>query len=117
MGLFRIAKAGKADGGIATGPVTVVREIEDPEVSQKRNGNPFGAGDDKLNGIEGSPERQVSPTLDEVESLKDPAQAAAEKRLVQKLDFIFLPSACISILMKVSIYIYFSLLPLTFDES
>lgn len=107
MGRFRIGNAGKASG--VTGPVTDVREIEDPATSQKRTGYSSEVGDKKLNGDEGSSERHVSPTVDDVESMDDPAQAAAEKRLVRKLDFIFLPSACISILMKVSIFsIYFS---------
>lgn len=99
MGRFRVGKAGKASGGITAGPVTDVREIEDPATSQKRSGYTPEHKDDKLNGIEGSPDRQVSPTLDDVESLlDDAAQAAAEKRLVRKLDFIFLPSACVGIL-------------------
>jgi hypothetical protein len=77
MGRFRIGKPDKASGDIATGPVTDIREIDDPAAPQKRNGYPSGAGDDKLNGIEESSERQVSPTLDEIESLDDAAQAAA----------------------------------------
>jgi len=114
MGRFRIGNAGKASGDIATGPVTDVREIEDPAGLQKRNGYSPEAGDRKPDGDEGSSERHVSPTVDDVESMDDPAQAAAEKRLVRKLDFIFLPSACISILMKVSIYsTHCSLLSLT----
>lgn len=100
MGRFRIGNAGKTGGGIATGPVTDVREINDPAASQKRIGYSSEHKDDKLNGIEGSPDRQVSPTLDDVERLDDAAYAAAEKRLVRKLDFIFLPSACVGILMK-----------------
>ena len=98
MGRFRIGNAGKTDGGIATGPVTAIREIDD--LPQKRSGYSPEHNDDKLNGIDGSPERQVSPTLDDVERLDDAAYAAAEKRLVRKLDFIFLPSACVGILMK-----------------
>jgi hypothetical protein len=75
-----------------------VQEINDPATSQKRIGYSSEHKDDKLKGIDGSSERQVSPTLDEVERLDDAAHAAAEKRLVRKLDFIFLPSACIGIL-------------------
>jgi MFS family permease len=100
MGRFRIGNAGKASGGIATGPVTDIREINDSAASQKRSGYSPEYRDDKLNGIKGSPDRQVSPTLDDVERLDDAAYAAAEKRLVRKLDFIFLPSACVGILMK-----------------
>ena len=100
MGRFHIGKAGKANGEVATGPVTDIREIDDPAAAHKRNGYAPENIDDKLNGTQSSPDRQVSPTLDDVESLDDAAQAAAEKRLVRKLDFIFLPSACISILMK-----------------
>jgi len=119
MGRIHIGKAGKASGGdVADGPVTDIREINDPAAAQKRNGYSTEKLDDKLNGIQESPDRQVSPTLDDVESLDDAAQAAAEKRLVRKLDFIFLPSACISILMKVITYsIYFSLLLLTRKKS
>lgn len=110
MGRFRIGTAGKASGGdTANGPVTDIREISNPAASQKRNGYSTEKLDDKLNGTQGSPDRQVSPTLDDVESLDDAAQAAAEKRLVRKLDFVFLPSACISILMKVSSILYTSL--------
>jgi ACS family pantothenate transporter-like MFS transporter len=100
MGRFRIGNAGKTGGGIATGPVTDVREINDPAASQKRRGYSPEHKVDKLNGIDGSPERHVSPTLDDVERLDGAAYAAAEKRLVRKLDFIFLPSACVGILMK-----------------
>ena len=98
MGRFRVGNAGKASGGIATGPVTDVRETNDTATTQKRSGYSTEHKDDKLNGIEGSPDRQVSPTLDDVERLDDAAYAAAEKRLVRKLDFIFLPSACVGIL-------------------
>ena len=95
MGRFHIGHAGKA-----AGPVMGVREIDEPVISKKRSEYTPRGKDDKLDGNEDSPGRQVSPTLDDVESLDDAAQAAAERRLVRKLDFIFLPSACISIVAK-----------------
>ena len=100
MGRSHVGNAAKASGGITAGPVDNVREIDDPITPRRESGILPRDDDDKPRDDEGCSERRVPPTLDDVESLDDAAQAAAEKRLVRKLDFIFLPNACISIIMK-----------------
>ncbi|KAM0720648.1 hypothetical protein Q7P37_004785 [Cladosporium fusiforme] len=88
-------------GKPGSNPVTEVREInQDPvtpshqheQTASKDNGDQSGT--DESN--------NTTPTWDDISSPSEEAvqHAAACKRLVRKLDFIFLPNACISIIMK-----------------
>lgn len=98
MGRSNISNTGKH------GPHADIREIDGPSPVQTTAG-PSTRGD----GLESKLDRRVrqarsesdhSPTCDNVESPEGAVQSATEKRLVRKLDFIFLPNACISIIMK-----------------
>jgi ACS family pantothenate transporter-like MFS transporter len=100
MGRSHIGDTAKTGSEITAGPFADVREIDDSAISQMTGGHLPRDENDKLRVDGGSHERRIPPTLDDIESLDDATQAAAEKRLVRKLDFIFLPNACISIVMK-----------------
>lgn len=89
---------GKAGSGSTAGPTADIREIEQPSSAQRTS---------RTTSRDESPRRDDydkrdshTPNFDRVENQDDAAQKAAEKRLVRKLDFIFLPNACISIIMK-----------------
>jgi len=86
--------------GRSHSPVADVREVDGATSQRKNNKESPGDENDKLKDGSLFPQCRNPPTLDNVENLDDAAQAAAEKRLVRKLDLIFLPNACISIIMK-----------------
>jgi len=89
------------------GPHADVRELDHPSPVQATTAGP---STESNNGRESKLEHRAkhsrsesdhSLSFDNVESSEDAIQSAAtEKRLVRKLDFIFLPNACISIIMK-----------------
>ena len=89
------------------GPHADVRELDRPSPVQATTAGP---STESNNGRESKLEHRAkhsrsesdhSLSFDNVESSEDAIQSAAtEKRLVRKLDFIFLPNACISIIMK-----------------
>jgi ACS family pantothenate transporter-like MFS transporter len=105
MGPAHLVRGAKASGDDMTCSVADVQEVPDPVSSQKRSELLFGHDDhrekdDEQHHAQRASHDSSSPTVDDIESLDDAAQAAAEKRLVRKLDFIFLPNACVSIIMK-----------------
>lgn len=99
MGRSHMSRTGKNG---AHGPQAKIREIDDtPPVQATAEPSTGGNGPEDRFGIrQSTSESDHSPTWDNVETPEDASQSATEKRLVRKLDFIFLPNACISIIMK-----------------
>lgn len=105
MGRSHIVGAGKSGSGRADSPFAAVREVDNNNSAPRKSRRSSQEDASGQLHRDGFPRRRLSrgdtsPTLDNVERLEDAAQADAEKRLVRKLDFIFLPNACISIIMK-----------------
>lgn len=87
----------------ADGPITQVQEITGTTPVQRANGSGLQQKDSGAQSQPSNTESDSDDTApwDDVESPEDASvRAASEKRLVRKLDFIFLPNACISIIMK-----------------
>jgi len=96
MGRLNVSNTGKHG---AHGPQAEVREIGSPSAGPStRTEVPESRLEHR---VKHSPsDSDSTPTCDGVETPEDALQSATEKRLVRKLDFIFLPNACISIVMK-----------------
>lgn len=102
MGRPQAQGAPKHDAN-ADGPVTQSQEITAVSPTQRSSGN----DSQQLSPVEQSrsplaeSDSDEATLWDDIESSEDASvRAASEKRLVRKLDFIFLPNACISIIMK-----------------
>lgn len=103
MGLPQTADGGKTGGGInAGGPVAQVREVDQEHVtsSQQHQDQNASQGSTSLGHGETNNDNATATWDGMSTPSEESLQYAAEKRLVRKLDFIFLPNACISIIMK-----------------